>query len=53
MGTVINEDVVIGRNNIIGSCCLISWSTADNAVFSMPSIKPRQVSADRISLFKK
>lgn len=53
MGTVIKEDLVIGRNNIIGAGCLISRSTADNAVYAMPGTKPRQVSADRISLFKK
>lgn len=53
MGTVINEDMTIGSSNIIGSGCLISRSTADNAVYAMPGTRPRQVSADRIALFKK
>lgn len=53
MGTVVNENLTVGNNNIIGSGCIISRSTADNAVFGMPGTKPRQVSADRISLFKR
>ncbi|GAB3234907.1 acetyltransferase [Hymenobacter seoulensis] len=52
MGTVVNEHVHIGANNIIGSGCLMNRPTTDNAIFSAPASKPRRVDATRFTLFK-
>ncbi|RPD44841.1 hypothetical protein DNI29_19220 [Hymenobacter sediminis] len=52
MGTIINESIQVGRNNVIGSGCLIRKHTKDNAVYSGTETKPRAVDATRFTLFK-
>lgn len=50
---VIREGVTIGKNNLIGACAYVDHDTEDNAVYSGPASKKRNVPADRVTFFNK
>ena len=50
---VIREGITIGKNNLIGACAYIDRDTEDNAVYSGPASKKRNVPAGRVAFFNK
>jgi sugar O-acyltransferase (sialic acid O-acetyltransferase NeuD family) len=50
---VIREGVNIGKNNLIGACAYVDHDTEDNAVYSGPVSKKRNVPANRVAFFNK
>jgi sugar O-acyltransferase (sialic acid O-acetyltransferase NeuD family) len=50
---VIREGVTIGKNNVIGACAYVDHDTEDDAVYSGPVSKKRNVPASRVAFFNK
>ena len=48
VNTAVKEDVIIGRNNIIGLGCIITKNTGDDEVYSEKSTSKRKISSKLI-----